>query len=266
MKPDIFDLTGKTAIITGAASGLGKRMAETLAVAGASVAVADINEPGARQTANEITAKGGSALPVGIDVSDTESVTRSVETVMSSYGALDIGINAAGVAGGRKQDQTPVEIWNHVINIDLNGVYYCCLEYASVMKAQRHGKIINIASMSANVVNNFPQPPVQESRLLGIPAYCAAKAGVKQLTKVLAAQLSDYGIHVNCISPGYMNTEMTAEIFAIPEVISQIEKETPLGKIGQPKDLDGLILYLASGASDFMTGSEVMIDGGYSIW
>ena len=134
------------------------------------------------------------------------------------------------------------------------------------MKKQRHGKIINIASMSATVVNNFPQPPVEDSRLLGIPAYCAAKAGVKQLTKVLAAQLSQHGIRVNCISPGYMNTEMTTEIFRMPEVIEQIEKETPLGKVGQPKDLDGLILYLSSGASDFMTGSELMIDGGYSIW
>ena len=120
--------------------------------------------------------------------------------------------------------------------------------------------------MSATVVNNFPQPPVEDSRLLGIPAYCAAKAGVKQLTKVLAAQLSQHGIRVNCISPGYMNTEMTTEIFRMPEVIEQIEKETPLGKVGQPKDLDGLILYLSSGASDFMTGSELMIDGGYSIW
>ena len=266
MKPDVFDLTGKTAIITGGASGLGKRMAETLAAAGASVAIADINEPGAQQIANEITAKGGNALPVEMDVSDPESVMGSVAQVLSAYGTLDIGINAAGVAAGREEDKTPVDIWNHVINIDLNGVYYCCLEYASVMKKQRHGKIINIASMSATVVNNFPQPPVEDSRLLGIPAYCAAKAGVKQLTKVLAAQLSQHGIRVNCISPGYMNTEMTTEIFRMPEVIEQIEKETPLGKIGQPKDLDGLILYLSSGASDFMTGSELMIDGGYSIW
>lgn len=266
MNKDIFNLTGKTAIITGAASGLGRRMAETLALAGASVAIADINELGARQIASQITAKGGKALPIGMDVSDPDSVMRSIDEVMSTLGTLDIGINAAGVAGGRKQDRTPIEIWNHVIDIDLNGVYYCCLEYASVMKAQRYGKIINIASMSATVVNNFPQPPVDDSRLLGLPAYCAAKAGVRQLTKVLAAQLSQYGINVNCISPGYMNTEMTAEIFQMPEVIEQIEKDTPLGKVGQPKDLDGLILYLSSAASDFMTGSDLMIDGGYSIW
>jgi NAD(P)-dependent dehydrogenase (short-subunit alcohol dehydrogenase family) len=201
-----------------------------------------------------------------MDVADVDSVKQAVKRVASMYDRLDIGVNAAGVAGGRPEDENPLTIWRHVIDVDLNGVYYCCLEYASIMKGQKYGKIINIASMSATIVNNFPQPPVEESRLLGLPAYCAAKAGVKQLTKVLAAQWAKYDIYVNCISPGYMHTEMTKEIFEMPEVIKNIEEETPLRRVGKPEDLDGLILYLVSDASDFMTGSDLVIDGGYTIW
>ena len=227
MDKNMFDLTGKVAIVTGGASGLGRRIAQTLASARASVAVADINIVGAQNVAREITEDGGSAIATKMNVTSIDDIKNAVSEVVSAFKRLDICVNAAGVAGGRPEDEEPSDIWKHIINVDLSGVYYCCMEYANIMKEQGSGKIINVASMSASIVNNFPQPPVDESRLLGLPAYCAAKAGVKQLTKVFAAQWADYGIRVNSISPGYMSTEMTREIFGMPEVINKIRRKPP---------------------------------------
>jgi NAD(P)-dependent dehydrogenase (short-subunit alcohol dehydrogenase family) len=262
----LFKVQGMAAIVTGGASGLGQQMARTLAAHGAAVAVADRNLAGAKSVSASLEAQGLKAIPIEIDVSDLASVQRGTKQLMSHFGQIDIAVNAAGVAGGQVGDENPITIWRHIIDVDLSGVYYCCLAVAEMMRAQRFGTIINIASMSAAIVNHFPQPPVTESRILGLSAYCAAKAGVKQLTKVLASQWAPHGIRVNCISPGYMATEMNREIFEMPEVVRQINAETPLHRIGQPRDLDGAVLYLASDASSFMTGAELLIDGGYTLW
>lgn len=261
-----FDLSGKAAFVTGAASGLGARMAQTLASAGAKVAVADLNHDRAAAVAQGLAAEGHEAIAVPIDVTDPAGAGRAVESAVAAFGRLDVGVNAAGVAGGPEGVEDPIAIWRHVIDVDLSGVFYCCLAYASAMRERGGGSIINVASMSANIVNNFPQPPVAECRVAGLPAYCAAKAGVKQLTRVLAARWAPAQIRVNCISPGYMATEMTREIFDMPEVIESITRATPLRRVGRPEDLDGLVAYLASSASSFMTGAELLIDGGYSVW
>ena len=159
-------------------------------------------------------------------------------------------------------DVTPADIWNRIIAVDLNGVFYCCVEESAAMTPSGGGVIVNMASMSAQIVNRFPEGTVPESRQMSLPAYCAAKAGIRQLTKALAAMWAKDDIRVNCISPGYMRTAMTQEAFENPEVIEPIERDTPLGRAGVPEDLDGLVVYLASGASSFMTGSEVFVDGG----
>lgn len=263
---DLFSLQGQVAIVTGGASGLGRRMVQTLASAGASVVVADINESGARKVAEEQSGQGKHVTYVKMDVTQPESVEAAVEKTVFTHNKLDIGVNAAGVASGWSPHDTPYEIWQYMIEVNLSGVYLCCIEYAKIMKKQMFGKIINIASMSATIVNHFPQPPIDESHLQGVPAYCAAKAGVRQLTKVLAAEWARYGIRVNCISPGYMKTEMTNGLLSMSEVHERIIEDTPLGRIGNPGDLDGLILYLSSDASGFVTGSEMMVDGGYTIW
>lgn len=262
----IFSVTGKVAIVTGGASGLGQRMASVLTGNGASVAIADVNVEGAQALAQSLATAGGTAIAVRLDATDPQSVEHAASAVVAQFGRLDIGVNAAGVAGGRSGDENPITIWRRVIDVDLSGVYFCCLAYSKLMKRQRSGTIINIASMSASVVNRFPQPPVTAARMMGLPAYCAAKAGVKQLTKVLAAEWARDGIRVNCISPGYMATEMTREIFEMPEVVEQIQSDTPVRRVGQPDDLDGVLLYLSSSASAFMTGADVLVDGGYTVW
>jgi len=266
MSLDVFSLQDRVAIVTGGASGLGRRIVGVLASAGASVAVADLDRANGQAVAEEQVRYGRHVTYIPMDVTQPEAVERAVDQLVSMQKRLDIGVNAAGVSGGRPTDKTAYDVWRYVIETDLSGVYYCCVEYAKVMKEQQCGTIINIASMSATVVNHFPQSAVEESYLQGVPAYCAAKAGVKQLTKALAAQWARYGIRVNCISPGYMQTKMTEAILSIPGVCETIIEDTPLRRVGQPCDLDGLVLYLSSDASEFMTGSEVIIDGGYTIW
>lgn len=267
----LFDLTGRVALVTGGASGLGARMAAALAAAGARVALADRNADRAAEVARSLSTGGGAggaggeAMALPMDVTDPHGVRRGVDRVVQRFGRLDVAVNAAGVAGGPEGEDDPVAVWRHVIDVDLSGVYYCCLACAEPMRRAGGGSIVNIASMSANIVNNFPQPPVDEARVAALPAYCAAKAGVKQLTRALAARWAP-AIRVNCISPGYMATEMTRGIFEMPEVVAAINGATPLRRVGRPEDLDGLVVYLASPASTFVTGAEMLIDGGYSVW
>lgn len=266
MSSDMFNLEGKKAMVTGGASGVGKEIARTLAEAGADVAVVDINRAGAEEVAQEISAMGRRSIAEALDVSNIEQVGDVVQKIRSELGRIDIAVNAAGVADGRETDTTAADIWKTIMDVDLNGVFYCCWEEGKVMIEQKYGKIINIASMSATVVNKFPEEAVPQSRQLGLPAYCAAKAGVKQLTKVLAAFWARHNIRVNCISPGYLRTPLTLELTEAPDVVKALEDATPLGRFGVPEDLRGLVIYLASDSSDFMTGTEVVIDGGYTIW
>ncbi|MCX7018212.1 MAG: SDR family oxidoreductase [Candidatus Sumerlaeota bacterium] len=266
MSFDIFNLSGRIAVVTGGASGLSRQIARTLAGAGAKVAIADINIDGAARTAEDIVKSGGHASAFQIDVSDHVNVAAVISAIHEDMGGLDIAVNAAGVSDGAPDDTTPEQIWRRVIGIDLSGVYYCCMAQARHMIARKRGSIINMASMSAGIVNRFPPEYVPETRQTAIPAYCAAKAGVRQLTRALAAFWARHNVRVNCISPGYMATEMTRGIFEMPELVDGIRRDTPLERIGVPQDLDGLALYLSSDASSFMTGTDIVIDGGYTIW
>lgn len=266
MITDLYSLHGKRAVVTGGASGLGKGIAMALAGAGADVAVLDINEQGAQQVSRQISDLGKRSIAMRLDVTNYEQVKQVIEKVGLELAGIDIAVNAAGIASGLEQDKTADAIWRRVINVNLTGLYYCCLEEGEIMKTQKQGKIMNMASMSATVVNRFPEDIVDESRQIGLPAYCSAKAGVRQLTKTLAAFWAKYNIRVNCISPGYMATPLTEEIFQIPEIINAIRRDTPLGRVGVPADLAGIAVYLASDSSDFMTGSEIVIDGGYTLW
>lgn len=266
MKKDAFDLSGKQIAVTGGASGLAKAMALALAQRGADVCVLDINAGKAAETARDVKALGRKSFSVPVDVSEYESVRAAFAQVVKEWGSIDAAVNAAGVAGGRKEDTTPEAIWRRVLGINLSGVYYCCLQEAEIMKKQRSGTIVNMASMSAQIVNRFPDTYIAEGRQLGLYPYCSSKAGVRQLTKVFAAFLAPHNIRVNCISPGYMRTPLTDELFSSPELTALLEGDTPLGRVGEPEDLGALIVYLVSDGSSFMTGSEITIDGGFTVW
>ncbi len=248
----LFDLTSKKALVTGAAVGIGRGCALALAQAGADVAIVDIDQATGQKTVEEIKAAGRDSLFVRCDVSDKEQVQAMVRKVVERFGRLDIGINNAGlgILGG-DEDFAKAD-WDKVIGVNFTGAYLCCQAEAQQFLRQDpiDGKIINIASMSATISNCNA-------------AYNASKAGVVQMTRMLAAQWGRFNINVNCISPSYLLTPMHASTPV--EVRERIRELTPMGHVERPEDLYGAAIFLASAASNFVTGHDLMVDGGHTL-
>ena len=263
---DTFRLDGKNALITGAGRGLGLARAQGLAQAGASLVIADIDAAAARQAAQSTAATHGvRTLGLGLDVTDAAAVKQAANSLNADFGPIDILINNAGIVYDRQGDLGPGSIpsdkvetanWDNVITTDLNAVFYCCQAFGRHMLRRGRGNIISLSSMSARV-GNFGRCN---------NAYCAAKAGVDMLTRQLAAEWGPKGIRVNAIAPGYMNTVMGRRSLEDPAIKKFITTMTPLGRPGEPEELQGLAVFLASDASAFITGQSIVIDGGYTLW
>ena len=260
----IFDLSGKKALVTGGAGGIGKACAIAMAKAGADVAIVDLKIDMGMETVEEIRALGRTSVFVSCDVSDNKAVDRMVALVVKSLGGLDIGFNNAGVVGVPCDsiDDSAAAIWNRALAVNLSGVFYCCRAEAKYMIPQRYGKIINTASMSASIVNSLGELPGKGWAV----AYCASKAGVKHLTKALAAEWVEHNVLVNSISPGYMITPMTQFVQETPEILAEENLRIPMHRQGRPEELVGGVLYLASDASSYTTGIDLIMDGGYTVW
>lgn len=254
-----FRLTGKTALVTGAARGIGRAYAHALGEAGASVAIVDINHDGSLEVVKELRAKGIDAVAVDTDVRVTAQVDRMVSVILERWGRLDIAVNNAGIGQWVPAESMTDEDWAALLNTNLNGVFYCCRAEARAMLAAGYGKIINTASMSASIVN-WPQ---QQSH------YNTSKAAVVHLTRTLAVEWAKRGVRVNCISPGYTRTKLLDDLAATPEgkvMVPQWIEMTPMKRVAEVTDLQGAVVFLASEASDYMTGHDLVIDGGYSLW
>ena len=251
-----FRLAGKVALVTGAGQGIGRGYAHALGEAGAAVAVVDVDAPRAREVAEELQAKGVDSLAVTADVTRPENVQAMVDTVMKKWGTLTIGVNNAGIGQWiDAQDITP-EIWQKVMRLNLDAVLYCCQAEARVMMKAGYGKIVNTASMSGHIVNT-PQNQAP---------YNVSKAGVIHMTRSLAVEWAGSGIRVNSISPGYTRTALVEKLVATPDGKKMMETWMPLipaHRMAEVSDLQGAVVYLASEASDYMTGSDLVIDGGY---
>ena len=252
--PDLslFDLSGTKALVTGGAVGIGRACAVALATAGADVAIADIDEATGQKTADEIKAMGSDSLFVKCDVTSRGDIQAMVAAVVARFGRLDIGVNNAGIAILGADEELDQGDWDKVIAVNLTGAFLCAQAEAQQMITQSptEGKIINIASMSATIANCNA-------------SYDASKAGIVHMTKTLAAEWGRFNINVNCISPSYVLTPMHA---STPTVVRQrIRELTPLGYVERPEDLYGAVVFLASAASNYVTGHDLMVDGGHTL-
>ena len=249
-----FSLADKTALVTGGGRGIGAALARALAEAGADVAVADRDPQTAQQTAADLAALGVRTLAVQVDVTDAAQVRDMVAAVVDAWGRLDVAVNSAGIANRSPAEDLTEEAWDAVVDIDLKGIFLCTREEGRVMLGQGAGSIINIASMSGQIVNR----PQLHSH------YNAAKAGVIQYTRSCAAEWADRGVRVNSLSPGHTRTPMTVD--AVPEMGATWLGNTPMGRLGTPEDLQGATIFLASSASAYVTGHDLVVDGGYTLW
>ncbi|MCD6506382.1 SDR family oxidoreductase [Candidatus Poribacteria bacterium] len=249
---DLFSIEGQIAFVTGGGRGIGKVFCKTLAEAGADVIVVDIDPDTASQTAGEIEEMGRTALAIKADVTKSDEVDRVVQVSLDRFGRIDILVNNAGICIHENAEDMTDEQWDAVMDVNLKGVFYCCRAVGKVMIKQGGGKIVNVASMSASIVNR-PQNQV---------SYNASKAGVVMLTKSLAVEWAQYGIRVNAISPGYMLTEMTKKV---SHMFPLWEPMVPMRRLGEPEELRGALLFLVSDASSYVTGHNLIVDGGYTL-
>jgi NAD(P)-dependent dehydrogenase (short-subunit alcohol dehydrogenase family) len=248
---DLFDLHGKTALVTGGSSGIGKWVARAYLEAGARVAIAARNSAALEKVADELGAIG-TVVPIGCDVTQPGQVTSMVDRVTSELGGIDIAVCNAGVVSVEPILDMAPEEFQRVQDTNVTGVFLTAQAAARAMVNQgRGGTIITTASMSGHIIN-IPQQ---------VSHYCASKAAVIHLTKGMAVELAPHQIRVNSVSPGYILTEL---VEPLAEYHRQWEPKIPLGRIGRPEELIGLYLYLASEASSYMTGSDLVIDGGYT--
>lgn len=256
---DRFRLDGRTALVTGAAQGIGRAFAHALADAGARVAILDINTAKAEETAQEISRKGREALAIYTDVTDETSVEKACGQITGKWGELTIGVNNAGIGVWEDSEEQTMETWEKVLSINLTAVYLCARTEGRIMLGKGYGKIINTASMSGHIVNM----PQNQS------AYNTSKAGVIHLTKSLAAEWAPRGIRVNCISPGYTRTALVNDLLETPigkKMMPVWMNRTPMGKMLDVTDLQGALVFLAASVSDFVTGADILVDGGYCAW
>ena len=245
-----FDLSGKVAIVTGSGRGLGRAMACALSEAGANVVIADIIAPDREETCRMIESRGGRALGVDCDVSKAKSVQAMVERTVAEFGQLDILVNNAGLAWRKPLLEETEEEWNRMLGVNLTGLFHCCRAVGPHMIKKGSGKVINTASTSG----------VEGE--IGYTAYTATKAGVILFTKTLALEWAKYNINVNAIGPGWFHTPLTDPLTKDPIRFAEIMRCIPKGRLAKPEEIGPLIVFLASSASDFMTGSVTFIDGG----
>lgn len=252
---DLFSLDGRVAIVTGAADGLGFEIGDAYASAGGRVVFSDVDEGRLQEAVKSVCDRGGDALAVPCDVTDEAQVDRLFETVRDRFGQLDIMVNNAGIAdpAPARIHEYATENWRKVQSVNLDGVFYCCRKALQMMLPQGRGKVINVASMwgLAGASSVFP-----------IPAYNATKGAVVNLTREIALEYAPDNIQVNALCPGFYRTRLAGGAYDDPEFVAAITAFTPMGRVAEAAEIRGPALFLASSASDYVTGIALLADGG----
>lgn len=252
-----FRIDGKIAVVTGAARGIGLSASEALAEAGAKVVLTDMSQELLDKAITALAAKGYSVEGELLDVTDVEGVQRVHDSIIARHGRVDILVNNAGIAISNHPAETMADdVWNKVIDVNLNGVFWCCRAFGKSMLENGSGNIVNVGSMSGFVVNR----PQEQAN------YNASKAAVHHLTRSLAAEWGARGVRVNSVAPTYIDTEMNKYVYDDPEMYRHWVGGTPMNRLGRTDEVASVILFLASEASSLMTGSIVLADGGYVCW
>ncbi|MCL4534698.1 MAG: glucose 1-dehydrogenase [Bacteroidetes bacterium] len=253
MQSELFTLTGKTAMITGASRGIGRSIALAFAGAGADLALVSRTRGDLETVAAGVRELGRRALPLACDVSQAAQVQTTVEAALAEYGRIDVLVNSAGISPVYKRaEQTAEAEWDQVLAVNLKGMFLCSQVVGRTMLKQKSGRIISISSIGGQV---------------GLPrlvAYCAAKGGIEQVTKVLALEWADRGIQVNAIAPAYVETDLTRGLRENPRLAEGLLRQTPLGRFARPADIIGAALFLASEAGAYVTGTTLLVDGGWT--
>jgi NAD(P)-dependent dehydrogenase (short-subunit alcohol dehydrogenase family) len=255
MAPVDFSLEGEVALVTGAASGIGKAIAKAIAASGASVGLIDLTEQATEETASEIQDERGHSVSIAADVTDLQQLRTAVELTEAAFGPLTLGVNSAGIANAAPAEAMSVEQWQRVYDVDVTGVFLSCQAEAEAMLGHGGGSIVNISSMSGTIVN----------RGLQQVHYNSAKAAVSHLTRSLAMEWVDRGVRVNAVSPGYTATPMNTR----PEMVHLVEKfsqEIPMGRYAEPEEIAGPVVFLLSAAASYCTGVDLLVDGGFCCW
>ena len=251
-----FDMTGSVAVVTGGSSGIGFESAMALGACGAKVIVAGRHQTALDAAVKRLSESGVDAASAVLDVTDPAAVTTAAAAIVEEHGKVDVLVNSAGIARLNSAVETPDDEWREVMDVNVNGVFWCCRAFGRHMVDRRQGSIVNLGSMSGLIINR-PQTAA---------SYMASKGAVHMLTKALATEWAKSGVRVNALAPGYIATEMTLKMRERPELYNVWLDMTPMGRVGEPSEVAAAVVYLASAASTYVTGTILTIDGGYTAW
>ncbi len=247
-----LDFAGRVVLVTGAGRGIGRAVAEAFAEAGATVVLAARSRPELEATAAGIASRGGAATVQPVDISDPRAGEALAANVLARLGRIDVLVNNAGTSARQLALEVTEEVWDRLYAVNVRGLFFLTRAVGRAMVARRSGAVVNIGSVAQAVARRE------------MVAYASSKGAVAQMTRVLAAEWAPYNVRVNCVAPGYVRTPLTEPVFRRPGFLDEVRARTPMGRVAEPAEIAGPVLFLASDLASFITGQTLFVDGGWT--